>query len=687
MNVAKAIRDHYFRIDARSLGLFRLGFALVLLGDLFRRWAYGKQLYSNEGILPNHNHLFNLQGKENVWSLLHSVSSPGEADAAFCVILFVYVCFLLGWHTRAFHLLAIVCLVSLTGRNILLENQGNYVAIALLVFTAFLPLGSRFSIDSLRAAMDARDEKNAKELNDRRHPSDDAVQAARVPGWSPASFAALAVLVQIAVIYLAAAKQQSGDAWRDGSALHYALNAERWVSAAGAWARGFLGPGALSAWTRAFHAAEWAVPVLVFIPVMPRVTRGLAVGLALFHGLTLGIFFTFGLYGWSLIAAAALLIPTATWDLVEGHPKAARMRTVLYDADCGVCLLLARLLKRLDIRTNVTLQGNDDLEGLNRTKDGVIVREALPKEITEELVQNTIVVVDPAGQVFTRARAIAEIVQALPLGWSIAWIMKLPGVVNLLDVFYDFVAARRQRISVAMGKEACGIPGLAGPEHADVDPTKLPAPAPAKRLARGVTGVIRDGLAAVVLAAMLAQTGHENAVGWKMPQPGWLAGVATWPRMMARWDLMATVPTEDEVLVIDAQTKDGRSVNTFTGKEPVMNPGAMNGTGLGQLWNDYFYRIHQKEWIDFQRAFRDYLTRGGPAWEDKSGDNQLLGYDVWWLKQPIPRPGEPRAQALSGREKMFTQSRGGRFQLDKGLPLLRPEVLPPLQQIPLQPQR
>ena len=31
---------------------------------------------------------------------------------------------------------------------------------------------------------------------------------------------------------------------------------------------------------------------------------------------------------------------------------------MIYDADCGVCLWLTRLLKRLDLRGNLTFQGN-----------------------------------------------------------------------------------------------------------------------------------------------------------------------------------------------------------------------------------------------------------------------------------------------------------------------------------------
>ena len=381
MNARTALRDGYLRIDARSLGLFRVAMGLVLVGDLFRRARWIKDFYTNDGVLPNHNHLFNLGEGARVWSVLHAFSTVGEAQTAFVFILFFYACFLVGWRSRAFQVVALLCLVSLGARNVLLENAGDHLAVALLAFTAFLPLGSRFSLDSLLASLAARDEKGPPALNDRRPPDPAAVDAARVPGWTPTSLAAFATLAQIALVYLVMGLvQRRAGVWREGSALHYALNVERWVSGAGAAARGFLGPGALSAWTRAFHLSELAVPVLLAVPFARRLTRGVAVGLVLFTGLTLGVFFSFGLLGWTLCASAALLVPSETWDLVEQHRNPRRARTVMYDVDCGVCLWISRLLRRLDLRGDLTFQGNDDLAGLNlRDATGAVHRAELPK--------------------------------------------------------------------------------------------------------------------------------------------------------------------------------------------------------------------------------------------------------------------------------------------------------------------
>ena len=677
--MGKALRDHYLRIDPRSLGLFRLGLGLVLIFDLLRRFRYIKEFYSNEGVLPNHNHLFNLRATGRVWSLLHAFSTEGESTFAFALILVAYLLFMLGYQTRVFHAISLVALVSLTGRNILLENAGNYAASALLAFTLFLPCGSRFSLDAIRASMAARDEKTDRALNDRPVRAQDELDAQRLPGWSPTSLAAFAVLAQIAIIYLVTALQQKG-AWRDGTALYYGLNVERWVSREGAFVR-HLSPALLSIWTRALYVAEWGIPALLLVPVGFRFTRVGAAALSAFYALTLGVLFSFGLYAWSLFAASALLLPREVWERIEGAPRASRLHTVIYDADCGVCLWLSRVLKRLDLRHNLTFQGNDDVaELIVAGKAGAVYRVPAPSGLTPELVLGTVVAADRDGHIFTRSRAVSRVIAALPLGWSVAWIMRIPGVSHLLDLIYDAVAKRRQNISVLMGKDACGLtpPHVLDAEDAAAQasgPTTVEEVAPAVRSARLATGFLRELAVGVVFAAMLAQTTAQNQLAYKLAQPRWLAAVAAWPRMMAKWDVLTPEPPkEDELLVVDGQTRDGRSIDTLTGKEPVFEPGAMRGTGLGQLWGDYTARMHDKEWIDFQRAFRDYLAKSGPGWNEKTGDDQITGLDAYWVKQPIPPPGTPRAAEAVTKDKMFSHSRGGKLGLSPAtLPLLRPD--------------
>ena len=527
----KTLRDYWLRIDARSLGLFRVALALVLIGDLIRRFRWLKDFYSNEGVLPNHNHLFNLKDKEAVWSALHAFSSPGENAFAFAWTLFFYIGFLLGWHTRVFQVLALAMLVSLGSRNILLENVGNFLAVALLAFTVFLPLGSRFSIDALRRSLRARDEKTAAQLNDV-SPIVAEGLVRRTPGWSPVSLAALGVLLQVALVLLCTALAQNGESWHDGNALYFALHTERWVSGIGASLRD--GPaGLLRALTFFLRWSGFLVPVLIFAPVARRQVRLVAVGLLVVHALLLGLLFDLGLYAWSLLAAAALLFPTEAWEhwRQRAAADASRARTVIYDEDCGICLWICRVLRRLDSAQRLTFQGNQTLETLRRRKaDGTLEDASMPGVIAPDLVASTVVVVDGEGRVSTRGRAVVETVRALPFGRVLAPVLGAPGFVHILDFVYDFVAKRRLRISELFGLGACGVPVAGGEDEPDASEVT-----PAAQSARLATTAVREVLAAVVLVAMFAQTGRHNPAlhleGIRRARcwPRWPAGRACWP--------------------------------------------------------------------------------------------------------------------------------------------------------------
>jgi predicted DCC family thiol-disulfide oxidoreductase YuxK len=678
--VISALRDRYLRIDARSLGLFRLAFGIVLLADLFRRWSDAELYYSNAGVLPNHNHLFNLRDTGRIWSAFHSISSAGEAHFGFVVVLFVYLFFLVGYKTRVFHVLSVVALVSLTARNVLLENAGNYAAIALLFFTAFLPCGRRFSLDALVASMRARHEKTADDLNDRGGQEPDFGAGApaapeRALGYSPTSIAALAVTLQIALVYLCTALQQSGEAWKDGTALYYALFAERWASNLGVSLRGSLSPGLLSALTALVHNAQWVIPVLLFIPIFRRAARGVAIALMIVHGLVLGLLLSLGLFAWTMLAAAALVIPAESWEAARARDARRPSWTVVYDADCGVCLWIARLVKRLDLRSRLRFVGNDALPTTGEEPATALsTTRPWPREVTRELAESTVVLVAPDGRFFTRGGAVARVIGLLPGGWAIAWIPLVPGFAQLVDVLYDAFATRRFRVSEAAGLAACGVPGLAD-ETDDEDEAPV-APAPSTILRRRVTAGLRELGALALAAAMLAQTTKENPLPVSIPESQALAAIALWPRTMARWDVLAPEPPKvAEGIVVDAQTKSGKAIDLWTGAEPDFDVLAARRS-RGQLAGDYLYRIHEKDWLPFQKAFKDFLAKRRPEWLPT--DDSITGFDVYWVSQAIPAPG----QAPSGepeRTKLFTHSRGGRSEpgrtFDKKMPILPPDTL------------
>lgn len=662
------IARHYLRVDARSLGLFRIAMGLVLLGDLARRHRWIADFYSNEGVLPNHNHLFNLKGGPGIWSALHAVSGDGEALFAFGVITLVYVLFLIGWKTRVFHALSFVALLSLTARNLLLETSGNHLALALLLVTLPLPLGSRFSLDALIRAMRGAVEKSPAEIRAYRPLAQPTVEARRLPGWSPLSVGGLAVLAQLALLNLALYLNHKGPSWYDGSALGKALDVTLLASPTG-WAvrdAGFLVP-----LTHLVHYGPALAAVLLLVPVARGATRAAAAGLMVATGLVWGILFNQGLFGWSLVAAATLALSTEAWDALDTRYHPSRARTVIFDADCGICGWLAKLLARLDTPGHLVIQGNDELEHVlvRKTQGGPLEEMALPKGLDAELADRTAIVVRHDGTFATRARAITEALRSVPRFRLLGLVLGLPGVVHLLDVVYDVVARRRHAISAQLGMGVCGIPlapkagGAAALEEDAADPS------PFRLAMRKVSGSVREIVAVVALATLVVQTARANDLGVKLPEPGPLVAVAHWTRTQADWKLVAPEPPATTgVVVTDAVLRNDANIDLFTRQKPEFT--VVRPFLLGELWAAYFRRIHQGAYEPYVAAFRTYASRGGPMHDLGDPNLRPLGADAWWIEAPVTG-GEPE------RTRILRHGRGGPSAGDFAPPGPAPGPAPP----------
>lgn len=625
------LSDKFLRVDARSLGLFRIAMGLVLIMDLFHRWDWIRAFYTNEGVLPNHNHLFLLQDEGRLWSIYHAFSSVGEAHFAFAVTLFVYLCFTVGWYTRAFHLVALVCLIGLTGRNILLESIGNSVAIAILAMTALMPCGLRFSVDALKRSFRARDEHRPGELNDRSRPVDPEAPATLVP---------LALLGLLALIYYGAALQQTGPSWKDGTALHYALHVDRWTGASGVAIRDAT--GLLEALTRIFWGAQWIVVPLALVPVARRWIRPVAIAAMLVHGLIVGTLFTYGLYGWTLVAASALLIPHELW---EAPKKRSRPLDVYYDADCGICLWCCRLLKRLDGRENLTFHAND----------------ALPEDVDAEQAARSVIAIDDDGDHHLDVAAVTKILTRVPSLAPLGWLLMVPGLHQAGRWLYYKVADNRIDISVALGMGACGVPSAEADDERPSSSTWASA-TPAQRFGAMARAATMSALGLFVVLAVAAQSERRGGVPWKtgLGRVEPLTAAATWSRIHAPWDLWAPEPPRvNAALVVDAETRGGWNVDPLTGYPPDLDLRDPKRARKGVLWEAYTRHIEKDEYDGFRKEFRRYLSRGGWTIDTREPENYMSKLTVYWVEKPIPAPGEPASDDVKRDEIFNRRGRAG----------------------------
>lgn len=321
----QSLRVTYLSVDPRSLGLFRVLFGLVLLTDLARRWSEIEVWYTNSGLLPNHTLLWRPPAGRT-FSLFFTVSSVTEAHVAFALCGLVYLMFVLGYRTPWAQFLTLLARVSLNTRLAVLENGGDMVMDLLCVFTLVLPLGTRFSIDAV--AVTKRD----------------GLASGEVPDWARrpvVSIAMLGLVLQFAAIYFFNAISKNGAAWRDGSAVHFALHQDKLVTWLGVWMREQLPVPMLRVLTKATLSTEWMGFMLIITPIFVRQARLVAVCLmpALHFGFGLGL--NLGGFSPAMMSFFALLLGAEHWDAMALR-LGARVQPLRQAAERASLFLLRR---------------------------------------------------------------------------------------------------------------------------------------------------------------------------------------------------------------------------------------------------------------------------------------------------------------------------------------------------------
>ncbi|HXJ19653.1 MAG TPA: DCC1-like thiol-disulfide oxidoreductase family protein [Polyangia bacterium] len=616
------LRATYLRIDTRSLALGRIVLGLVLLVDLARRVPWIRDLYSNLGMIPNHTVLWR-PPFPRIFSFLFMASLPEEAALWFAIAFVCFFCFCVGYRTRLFHALSFLMTTSLHNRVLFAENWGGVAIGVLMVWTFFLPLGRRYSVDAIRASLRARPGETPAEL------------AAGVPPpdtRQTTSLAALGLLLQIAVIYYFNCVQKTGQTWRTGSAVHYVLWQERIVTMLGLWIRQHVPDSALRVMSLGTIFIEGAAPALVLTPIFWRWTRFIAALLLFGLHFSIMLMVNLGIFSFAMMGFEPFLLTDAQWRLFGRLvPKRGRARTVIYDADCGVCWATVRVVARMDAHHRILWIPSTDAA-------------AIPAGVDRALLERTIVVVDPAtSRQWTRADGFREIFRALPLGGLWSWPMRLPGIRQLANRAYDLFARNRTRISTFFGLAACGVPTRPGAPRALAG--QQPPATPLREWVRARGPLVRElgaGLAIVVLTAEVL------VANWAVPpwlrvkrRPEWMVAAIMYPHIFEGWSLFAPeAPLTDESVAVDAVTKDGRHVDPFN--QAVSRVAALPVTdvpvrlGNDSFWCDYSLRI--PETGELHQAFLEWLLR----YPERTGhpNDEIVKLTAYVVEHDSPPPGQ-----------------------------------------------
>jgi predicted DCC family thiol-disulfide oxidoreductase YuxK len=634
--------EKYLTIDARSVALGRIAVAIVLLIDLGRRIPVLDLFYTNDGLLPNHTLLWR-PPTQWMFSFFFLASLRSEAILGFLFCGFVYLALLVGWRTTLMRFLAPICLISLHARVTLVENGGDWMLCELIVWSAFLPLGRRFSVDAVRASLRRRRETTAAELADRAAMAvrpDDSLVAPPADLNRVVTLAAFTILLQLAISYFFNAIQKGGETWRQGTAVHYVLYQNRMVTWFGVWMRGHMTPALSRVLSYAALATESLLPVLILSPFRRTWTRRAAV-LAII-GLHLGFqaFINLGVFSWTMMGYTPFLLTASEWTLFARIAARSRRRLTLYfDAGCGVCFQIARVLARLDL-----------LERIRFVSSAEVSPDPQSIDLSPELLARTIVVVDETGRRTTRAEAFAQLLRALPLGLLWSWPLRVPGLRALANVGYDLFSRRREAISYWLGFAACGVPG-AQPARATVAGPRPPVVAWLGRM----VAILREGFVLAMLITIVNEALFINQVVpkfLKFDEPGWVMRLVAYPRFIQAWSMFASdAPTTDESVVVEAITAKGRRVDPYSevaGR--IANPGVDEIPT--RLDNDSFffnYSVRIPDQGVYHQAFLEWILRY-PIRTGRPGD-RIVRFDAYKIENDSPPPGQTSSSNV--RKQVF----------------------------------
>ncbi len=619
---ASWFRDRYLRVDLRSAALFRVVLASLCFGDTLRHAAEIGFLYSNEGVLTNHAHLYR-QGSAHLFSLFHAFSSQSEVRLLFALGLCVQLCLLLGYRTRLFAIANLIFITSRDSRIPLVENGGYVVENLACLWACFLPLGGRWSIDAWRATWRER-RSSARELD-----------GPRAGIESHVSLVGLAVLANLAILYFFNVVNKTGHIWREGNTIHYVLYINRMVTGVAVLVREHTPMLLLRVTDWAVLAVEAIIFACIVWPRARLYTRPLAIVLMAGLHATLGVFMRLGPFSWFLIGWSTLLLLPVHWQRWSAYwDRKSSPIIVAIDDERPISLTWGRILRGLDGAGRIRF-----VRSRTRLDAPIAVIEA-GEERTEPLA------------VLTALRAALPWVRVITA--PLVWLGGAPRCAAVLSALFARGPAHERFF---------GLAPLRPRAHELVLP----------RLRRAA-GLLREGALAYLILCCTIQAWLENKVipnalpptlkeGQELrpderqaydflkrwlgdtviplkpkSTPTFVAMTINYPRIYQGWGMFAPNPiSEDGVLAVDAYTLDGRRIDPLTGRAPDLDLTDSRGEGLSQLRQDYGNRIR----LDRHQWYRDGLGDHLRAYHLRTGRpaDELVAFDVYWVRCKAPKPG------------------------------------------------
>jgi predicted DCC family thiol-disulfide oxidoreductase YuxK len=598
---AKSFRERLgeiFGFDLRSLALFRIGLALVVLADLCVRFSQVTAHYSEVGVLPLVS-LPKVSASPFYWSIFALSDSVVVQSILFIVAIAIALLLLIGYHTRLATIATWALIVSLHHRNPLLLFAADDVIRAVLFWAMFLPLGACYSVDSA--------------LNTNPNPLPKRI----------VSGATIALMVQICYIYMwsAAFKTKSETWWPDGTAVYYALSYDQYGTAFAGFLLS-LPQQLLKILTFSALIFEWVGPILIFIPFRNSFFKIVAIiSFALLH-IGFGLSFHLGIFPFLSITHWLPLIPSVVWDWGQKQIRSPEREglKINYDRDCGFCKKVVYLL-----RTFLILPGTP-----------LLVAQDNPSVYEDMVAQNSWVVEDWQGKRHFKWSAIAYIVSLSPIFWFLAPILRLPPLMAIGTRIYEWIASHRR----FMGNFTKPL---------KFRPLTVKSSLPLNILAIffllltsiwNLRSFVRQSVIRGDLETPLVKSLDRLLTRRTFNMIDPLARVT---RLDQYWTIFApSPPRDDSWFVAVSQLADGSTVDLFREGEAVIwdkpTDSDRNRLYPTMQWRQYFINLDRSIGRSVYGDFGKYLCKN---WNQRHGsDKQIKSLQLYIMRERTVPPGE-----------------------------------------------
>ena len=570
-----------FGIDLRSLALFRICVGIILLIDICVCFSDLTVHYVDSGVLPR-----DVATKEtlSIWvSSFHLITGSAIGQSILLIInMFLAFLFLIGYKTRIVTVLCWLFIVSLQARNVLILSGADDTLRLSLFFCMFLPLGARYSVDSMM--------NSGNYITNNRY----------------FSMGTAAILIQISMIYIFSFILRDSPIWKEEyTALYYMFNIDFFSNDFG---RLFLNyPPLLTALTFIFVWVELIGPIIVHIPWFYIPMRLLVIGI--FFSMHIGIATTMGLGFFPFISMATwlLFLPSPVWDYITKKLQTLSRKEMIiyYDRGCDFCRKACAFLA-----TFVLLPGSK-----------IIPADADPKMLKILESKNSWIVIDNLQKKRFGFNALTYVMQKSPIFWFISYPMKLSFIANFGEKIYQYVAMNRPIFSKVLSPLRWNDFSFSFPRWQQII------------------------VLVVILYVVFLNISSISGVREKFPKdlygPSYMLGLyQTW-NLFAPYPVLG-----DGWFVMPGKLVNGKEVDLWRNAEKVTwdKPDEVRHDFKNNRWVKYMVNLSlNRKWKGHLLYYGRYLCR---QWNDKHiGDERLHTFSINYImektlpdfKPPVPQ--------------------------------------------------